>query len=73
MLYTKNSSEMNGNQKCEIWKREFAKMGANYFKDVKKMDKELKRIVDDVYSCDVNTQLATLTDVIKSNSKYRVN
>ena len=61
MLYTKNSSEMNINTKCELWKHNFMLLSDEYFKNVNNMNGKFRSIINDVHSCDVNTQTVSYT------------
>jgi hypothetical protein len=69
MLYTKNSSEMNINPKCELWKHNFMLLSDEYFKNVNNMNGKFRSIINDVHSCDVNTQLDIIHDTIRKNKK----
>jgi len=69
MLSTKNSTEMNGNSICELWKHNFIIMSNEYFKNANTINIKFRDIINDVQSCDLNTQLTMINETIRNNKK----
>ena len=69
MLYTKKSTEMNESSRCELWKHNFIMMSNEYFKNTNNMNGKFRQIINDVHSCDLNTQMDMINETIRKNKK----
>ena len=69
MLSNKNSTKMNGNSKCELWKHNFIMMSNEYFKNTNNMNGNFRQIINDVHSCDLDTQMYMINETIRKNKK----
>ena len=54
---------------CELWKHNFTMMSKEYFKNTNIINKKFRDIINDVQSCDLDTQLAMINETIIKNKK----
>lgn len=69
MLSNKKSTEMNGNSICELWKHNFMVMSDDYFKNANNINGKFRKIINDVHSCDLDTQMDMINETIRKNKK----